>query len=90
MATMVTLDDHAARALDTLRRQAAVRGISLDRYLSELAINGERTSEAAAPSPHHLTPAEFRQWLADVSAGMPAVRPIPADFSRADLYDDHD
>jgi len=89
MAT-VTLDDQAARALDTLRRQAAVRGISLDQYLSELAINGERSSEAAAHSPHQLTPARFRQWLADVSAGMPPVPPIPTDFSRADLYDDHD
>jgi len=91
MATTVTLDDQAARALDMLRQQAVARGVSLDRYLADLLVNGERTlNTTSARSPHDLTPAEFRQWLPDVSAGMPPLPPIPSDFSRADLYDDHD
>jgi hypothetical protein len=91
MSTTVTLDDKTAEALDMLRQQAAARGVSLDRYLADLAVNGERTFEkAATQSPHNLTPAEFRQWLTDVSAGMPPLPAIPADFSRADIYDDHD
>jgi len=91
VTTTVTLDEQAAQALEKLRRQAAARGISLDRYLTDLAGNGERTGNStSARSPHDLTQAEFRQWLADLSAGMPQLPPIPADFSRADLYDDHD
>jgi hypothetical protein len=91
MTTTVTLDDRAAKALEMLRLQAAARGVSLDRYLVDLAANGERALDAtAARPPHDLTPSEFHQWLSDVSAGMRPLPPIPADFSRADLYDDHD
>ena len=91
MATTVTLDEHAAEALEKLRGQAAALGIPFDRYLTELAGSGERKSNSVAGrSPHHLSQTEFRQWLTDLSAGMPALPPIPADFSRADLYDDHD
>ena len=91
MATTVTLDEHAAQALEKLRRQAAALGIPFDRYLTDLAGTGERNSNSVADrSPHHLSQAEFRQWLTDVSAGMPALPPLPVDFSRADLYDDHD
>jgi len=91
MSTTVTLDDKAARALDMLRQQAAVRGIPLERYLADLAMSGERTiDKPASQLPHDLTLAEFRQWLTKVSAGMPPLPAIPADFSRADIYDDHD
>ena len=87
----MTLDEQAAQALEKIRRQAAALGIPLDRYLTDLAGNGERNGNyTSARSPHDLTHAEFRQWLADVSAGMPVLPPIPADFSRADVYDDHD
>jgi hypothetical protein len=91
MSTTVILDDQSARALELLREQANARGISLDHYLAELAANGQRSmGTAQASSPHDLTPAEFRQWLMDVSAGMPSLPAIPVDFSRADIYDDHD
>lgn len=90
MTTTVILDEQAARALETLCHQAAARGISLERYLTALAGNRDLSLGAAPRSPHELTPAEFRQWLSDVSAGMPSLPPIPTDFSRADLYDDHD
>lgn len=89
MATTVTLDDEAAEALEVLRRQAVSRGISLDRYLLDLAEVGNGKG-GSARSPHDLTPAEFQQWLTEVSAGMPPLPPLPSDFSRADLYDDHD
>jgi len=91
MSTTVTLDDKAARALDRLRQQAAARGIPLGRFLADLAMNGAQTiDKPASRSPHDLALAEFRQWLTEVSAGMPPLPPIPADFSRADIYDDHD
>ncbi|HJZ59054.1 MAG TPA: hypothetical protein VKE74_29185 [Gemmataceae bacterium] len=37
----------------------------------------------------HLTDAEFERNLKELAAGGPLPR-LPADFSRADLYDDHD
>jgi hypothetical protein len=33
---------------------------------------------------------ELDQWFADLGEGLPPLPPLPADFSRADLYDDHD
>ena len=90
MTTTVTLEDQAARALERLRQQAAARGIPLERYLKVLADNSEQTLGAGRRSPHDLTRAEFNQWLRDLSAGMPPLPPLPGDFSRADLYDDHD
>ena len=45
---------------------------------------------ASVPPAQLKTLAEFRQWLTKVSAGMPPLPAIPADFSRADIYDDHD
>ena len=86
--TTVLLDEESAKVLEKLRQQAAAQGISFDRYLSALAANS--TSGVIARSPHDLTPAEFREWLRDMSAGLPPLPPIPPGFSRADLYNDHD
>ena len=87
----MTLDDQAAKALEMLRKQAANRGLPFDRYLAELAVEREDTPRSnPTASPHGLTPAEFNRWLIDVSAGMPELPPLPEDFSRAGLYDDHD
>jgi hypothetical protein len=46
----------------------------------------------------HLTPAGKRspdkstlnRWLDELADGLPALPQLPADFSRGDLYDDHD
>jgi hypothetical protein len=88
--TTVTLDEKVAQALDLLRRQAAARGISFEHYLADLAVSGEKAFDMASRSPHKLTQNEFRKWLHDVSADMPPLPPLPSDFSRADLYNDHD
>ena len=85
----VTIEDQAVESLETLRKQAAERGISFSRYLEILANNNESIL-ASGRSPHKLSIAEFSNWLEDLSKGMPDVPPLPADFSRADLYDDHD
>ena len=70
--------------------QAAARNLPLGRYLQTLADNSERILGPARRPPHDLSAAEFDQWLRDLPAGMPDVPPLPADFSRADMYDDHD
>jgi hypothetical protein len=90
MSRTITLEDQAASALEILRAQAAARGMPLENYLQLLAQSSDQFLGAAARSPHSLTKSEFSQWLIDLSAGMPPVPPLPADFSRADLYDDHD
>lgn len=36
-----------------------------------------------------LTDEEFIQWLADIEANEPGT-PLPPDFSREDIYSDHD
>ena len=30
------------------------------------------------------------RWVDELAAGLPDLPPLPADFSRADIYDDHD
>ena len=90
MSTTVTLDDPAARALFVLQDQAMAKHLPLDRYLQALADNSDRLLSLPRRSPHDLSAVEFAQWLKDLSAGMPDVPPLPADFSRMDIYDDHD
>jgi len=90
MSTTVKLEEPTARALQALREQAAARNMPLDRYLRALADNSERILGPAAKSPHDLSSSEFAQWLKDVAVDMPGVPPLPADFSRADIYNDHD
>jgi hypothetical protein len=89
MATL-TLDETSASIFQTLRAQAAAKGLSLDRYLSTLADMGERMVAAPGSSHKVMSRSEFSQWILDLTAGMPTVAPLPADFSRADIYGDHD
>ena len=90
MSKTVTLEDQAAVELEVLRAQAAARNIPLERYLRTLADNSDRVLGPAGRSPHDMSKSEFKQWLLDVSAGMPDLPPLPPDFSRADIYSDHD
>ena len=76
------------RTADALRTQARARGLSLDSYLRLLAA----PAGEATPGDDDSTPdmAEFDRWLGELSAGFPAAGSLPADFSRADIYHDHD
>jgi hypothetical protein len=44
------------------------------------------------PSPRNRPPTleQLDQWFDQLSQGLGDLPPLPADFSRADLYDDHD
>jgi hypothetical protein len=74
----IQLHDSVAAALTT---QASLRGFSLEEYLSQLA-NGAIVSVAP-----QLSADELDQQLDELSLDVP---PLPADFSRADIYLDHD
>ncbi|GEM_PF-1242034 len=88
MATTLKLDDSTASTFRTLRAQAAARGLTLEEHLSALAALGEQM----IPSVHcqNLSKGEFSQLLRDIAAGLPAGPSLPADFSRADIYGEHD
>ena len=81
--TTLTIDDETANAL---RGQAEAHGLTLDAHLQRLA----KMLEPALRRTRESTAEEFEQWLDDLKSGPPVVASLPADFSRADLYDDHD
>jgi hypothetical protein len=72
-----------------LREKASRRAVTLEKYLEQLA---EREAEADAPTADlapQLTDAEFDRLLDELSSG-PRLPHLPGDFSRADIYSDHD
>jgi hypothetical protein len=83
-----------------LRHQAEQVGQTLEAYLQNLAekaaANGatathgsESQAQARYISEPRPTQAEFERLLSDLAKGPP-LPVLPADFSRADIYDDHD
>ncbi len=76
-----------------LRERAAERGQPLEGYLQGLIERevGERADAAIPPdTAPPLSLEEFDRILDELAEGMPDVPPLPADFSRADIYADHD
>jgi hypothetical protein len=53
-------------------------------------LQGERRKLTARPHNRVPTAQELERWLNDLTEGLPELPPLPADFSRADIYDDHD
>jgi hypothetical protein len=83
-----------------LRHQANLAGQSLEAYLERLAEQAVANGTTAADpgesvkQPRYIsdprpTGAEFERLLSDL-AGGPTLPLLPADFSRADICDDHD
>ena len=80
-----------------LRHQANQSGQTLEAYLERLAekaaANGT-TDHGPEEQPRYISDprpsqAEFERLLRDLAAG-PSLPVLPADFSRADIYEDHD
>jgi hypothetical protein len=83
-----------------LRHQANELGQTLEEYLEQLAeqavANGaaavhvdESVAQPSFISDPRPSPAEFERLLNELAVGPP-LPILPADFSRADIYDDHD
>jgi hypothetical protein len=83
-AAAVSSSDQRQR-VDRLRAERRKLGARLQRIDAELAKLQSPSNEERAPSGEQLD-----RWFDSLSAGMPELDPLPADFSRADLYDDHD
>ncbi|MGD0769368.1 MAG: hypothetical protein ABSB42_14390 [Tepidisphaeraceae bacterium] len=66
--------------LQNQRRKLSARMAQLDRELSKLS-----PTEKRAPSVEVLD-----RWLDELSDAVEDLPSLPADFARADLYNDHD
>ena len=79
----IELEAEIVDLLTKLRRQAAARRMSFDVYLAQFV-----DSEAQAAVNGAMSLDEFDRVLDDLCAKPTA--PLPSDFSRADIYVDHD
>jgi hypothetical protein len=79
------LEQLKPETIDKLAKNAQAEGLPLDAYLNTLlgVLNdGTALSE--------LSEAEFEAVLDEFSRGTEHLPPLPPDFSRADIYSDHD
>ena len=75
-------------AVAVVRQRARAMGMSIDCYLKHLA---EQEKSAPYREPERtLSPEHFRQWLDSLSEGLPRLSPLPANFSRGEIYDECD
>lgn len=75
---------------ETAERLAALakeKGVSVDEYLRSL-LPGANGAEAAAEA--EMSPAEIDRILDELAAIAGDITPLPRDFSREDIYSDHD
>jgi hypothetical protein len=69
--------------------KASREGKSVELYARAI-LEADAQSPNNPLAPARIEPQEFKRLLAALSAGLPPLPPLPADFGRADLYDDHD
>ncbi len=79
------LEQLRPETIDRLAQNAQAEGLSLDAYLNALlGLLNE------GPALAEMTEAEFDAFIEDFSEGSAHFPPLPPDFSRADIYTDHD
>jgi hypothetical protein len=79
------LEQLTPKTIDRLAKNAQAAGLSLDAYLNVLlGLPDEGTALA------EMSEAEFKAFIEDFSKGSEHLPPLPPDFSRADIYTDHD
>lgn len=80
----IKLDEKAEAVLQILMAQAQSRRMRLAEYL-QLFANAGQVAPVAEPDLE-----EFESPLDALSEGLPPLRSLPSDFSRHDIYADHD
>ena len=79
----IEIDEKVADVLSKLRAQALARRMSLDVYLAQFV-------EPAQPAlSGNASVEELDRMLDELAAGPLGAPSLPADFSRADIYADH-
>lgn len=86
MTVTVTLSLDVAGLLEAKARR---NGTTLAEYLAALAQQDAQSKVLSQAMPTEISPEEFDRLLDDLSDG-PSLPRLPADFSRADIYADHD
>jgi hypothetical protein len=72
-----------------LREQANLAGQTLEVYLAQLAEHAARQTNGTTASTGSLGDEEFDRLLDELATG-PTLPHLPGDFSRAEVYADHD
>ena len=80
----IEVEPNIADILRKLQAQAAARQMPLDAYLEQFI------DPDPAPSSDTIAIEEFDRILDDLCASPTNAPPLPADFSRADIYAEHD
>ena len=78
-AVVVHLDPATADAINSL---AAPCGMTIEEYL--------KRQFGKSRKPKFKTVEEIDAWLNELSEGLPELPILPLDFSRDDIYADHD
>ena len=82
---LIEVDPKSAQLIERFRAEAAARQMSLDAYLQSLVEPAQ-----LEPSANGADVEELNRLLDAFSEPIPGVHPLPPDFSRADIYSDHD
>jgi hypothetical protein len=80
--TSIELD---AGVVAVLVARAEAKGLTLEAYLQSLI-----EAAPAGPSNGMLSLAEFDRGLDELADSAPSLPVLPADFSRAEIYGEHD
>ena len=84
MGTTTTTIEIEQRTAEMLKAKAEASGLSLDDYLYLLA------ESEITPLPAALNPAEIDMILDELARGAESALPLPDNFSREDIYFNHD
>jgi hypothetical protein len=79
------LKDVTPETAETLHAHATAQGLSVEAYLRTLLGLGSGENALA-----DMSEAEFDALMEDFAKGTEHVPPLPPDFSRDDIYSDHD
>ena len=84
MGTTMTTIEIEQRTAEMLKAKAEASGLSLDDYLYLLA------ESEITPLPATLNPTEIDLILDELACGAEGILPLPENFSREDIYFNHD
>jgi hypothetical protein len=79
------LEQVSPETIELLAAQAQAHGLSVDAFLKRLLGMPEQNHALAA-----LSEEEFATLMEEFSSGTEGLPPLPVDFSRKDIYVDHD
>jgi hypothetical protein len=81
------LAQQRAKHLTGERRKLVARMAKIDAELARVRSSGVHSSRSNGRT---TRASELDKWFDELSQGLAEIPALPADFSRADLYEDHD